>query len=42
MEENLKNVGSALSNLRNMALDMGSELDCQNKQLDRINIKVSI
>ncbi|XP_048735036.2 synaptosomal-associated protein 25-like [Ostrea edulis] len=39
MEENLTSVSSALSNLRNMALDMGSEIDCQNRQLDRINFK---
>lgn len=27
-------------NLRNMAIDMGSELDNQNRMIDRINAKV--
>lgn len=29
-----------LGNLRNMAIDMGSELDNQNRMIDRINAKV--
>ncbi|XP_061467280.1 synaptosomal-associated protein 23 [Rhineura floridana] len=39
MEENLSQVGNILGNLKNMALDMGSEIDSQNKQIDRINEK---
>ncbi|XP_007435473.1 synaptosomal-associated protein 23 [Python bivittatus] len=39
MEENLTQVGHILGNLKNMALDMGSEIDSQNRQIDRINEK---
>ncbi|CAD6994870.1 synaptosomal-associated protein 25 [Ceratitis capitata] len=39
MDENIGQVNSMLGNLRNMALDMGSELENQNKQVDRINAK---
>lgn len=39
MDENIGQVNSMLGNLRNMALDMGSELENQNKQIDRINAK---
>lgn len=39
MDENLGQVNNMLGNLRNMALDMGSELENQNKQIDRINAK---
>ncbi|KAL8169476.1 UNVERIFIED_CONTAM: Synaptosomal-associated protein 23 [Gekko kuhli] len=39
MEENLTQVGSILGNLKHMALDMGNEIDAQNKQIDRINEK---
>ncbi|XP_065371148.1 synaptosomal-associated protein 25 isoform X2 [Calliphora vicina] len=39
MDENLGQVNSMLGNLRNMALDMGSELENQNVQIDRINAK---
>lgn len=39
MEENMQAVGSVLSNLKNMAQDMGSEISKQNKQLDRITNK---
>lgn len=42
MDENLAQVGNILGNLKNMALDMGNEIDAQNKQIDRINVKVSI
>jgi synaptosomal-associated protein 25 len=28
-----------IGNLRNMAVDMGSEVEAQNRQLDRINLK---
>lgn len=40
MEENLGYVGDIVGNLKNMAMDMGTELDKQNKQIDRINEKV--
>ncbi|XP_062575596.1 formin-F-like [Saccostrea cucullata] len=41
MEENLTQVSGMLGNLRNMAIDMGSEIESQNRQIDRINIKSS-
>ena len=40
MEENMQAVGGILGNLKNMAQDMGSEIEKQNSQLDRINDKV--
>ncbi|MBN3296094.1 SNP23 protein, partial [Amia calva] len=40
MEENLTQVGSIIGNLKNMAMDMGNEIDKQNKQIDRITDKV--
>ncbi|CAO2613635.1 Synaptosomal-associated protein 23 [Lemmus lemmus] len=39
MEENLTQVGSILGNLKNMALDMGNEIDAQNLQIQRITEK---
>ncbi|KAK3093134.1 hypothetical protein FSP39_011526, partial [Pinctada imbricata] len=39
MEENLTQVSGMLGNLRNMAIDMGSEIESQNRQVDRINQK---
>ncbi|GLH15257.1 Synaptosomal-associated protein 25 [Gryllus bimaculatus] len=39
MEENMGQVSNMIGTLRNMALDMGSELENQNKQLDRVNRK---
>lgn len=42
MEDNMGQVNTMIGNLRNMALDMGSELENQNRQIDRINRKVSI
>lgn len=39
MEENLQAVGGILSNLKAMSQDMNSELDKQNKGLDRMNLK---
>lgn len=42
MEENMGQVNTMIGNLRNMALDMGSELENQNRQIDRINRKVII
>ena len=40
MEDNMKQVGSVLGNLKNMATDMGQEIDRQNKQIDKISAKV--
>ena len=40
MEENMGQVSTMIGNLRNMAIDMGSEIGSQNQQLDRINQKV--
>lgn len=40
MEDNMGQVNTMIGNLRNMALDMGSELENQNNQVDRINRKV--
>jgi len=42
MEDNMQAVGNVLGNLKNMAADMGSEIDRQNKNLDRINVKTNI
>lgn len=39
MEDNLTQVGSILGNLKNMALDMGNEIDAQNQQIQRITEK---
>ena len=41
MEQNMMGVGSILGNLKNMASDMGAEIERQNKQLDKIQGKVS-
>lgn len=41
MEENMNQVGNMVGNLRNMALDMGSEIVNQNSQLERINQKAT-
>ena len=35
MEENIQVVSSMIGNLYNMAVDMGCELENQNKQLDK-------
>lgn len=40
MEDNMGQVNTMIGNLRNMAIDMGSELENQNRQVDRINLKV--
>ncbi|XP_040569611.1 synaptosomal-associated protein 25 isoform X3 [Lepeophtheirus salmonis] len=39
MEENMQQVSTMIGNLRNMAADMGNEVENQNRQLDRINLK---
>ena len=38
MEENMGHVSSMLGNLRNMANDIGGELENQNAQIDRLNL----
>lgn len=40
MEQNLGEVSGMIGNLRNMAVDMSTEIDSQNRQVDRINQKV--
>ena len=42
MEDNMSEVSTMIGNLRNMAIDMGSEISGQNIQIDRINAKVSL
>ncbi|XP_006632625.3 synaptosomal-associated protein 23 [Lepisosteus oculatus] len=42
MEENLNQVGGIIGNLKTMAMDMGSEIDKQNKQIDRITDKAEV
>lgn len=39
MDDNLHMVNGMLGNLKSMAVDMGQELQTQNKQLDRLNTK---
>ena len=39
MEDNMDQVSSMIGNLRNMAIDMDSELENQNEQLHRLNKK---
>lgn len=41
MENNLSEVSGMVGNLRNMALDMQTEITTQNKQIDRINQKAT-
>ena len=40
MDENIQQVGNIVGNLRHMAIDMQSEIDSQNRQIERINEKV--
>lgn len=40
MEDNLQQVSGMIGNLRNMACDMGNEIENQNRQIDRIKSKV--
>lgn len=42
MDKNLCDVAQVVSNLRNMAIDMGNECTVQNQKLDRIIEKVSL
>ena len=37
----MEQVANMVGNIRNMALDMGGEIETQNRQLDRINKKAS-
>ncbi|CAG7730907.1 unnamed protein product, partial [Allacma fusca] len=39
MENNMEQINNMVGNIRNMALDMGGEIETQNRQLDRINRK---
>lgn len=39
MEENLTQVGSILGDLKNMALDMGNEIDAQTQQIQKLTEK---
>ena len=41
MEENMQLVSTMIGNLRNMAIDMGSEVSNQNEQLNEISIKAT-
>lgn len=40
MDENVQQVSTMVGNLRNMAIDMSTEVSNQNRQLDRIHEKV--
>ncbi|XP_061896943.1 synaptosomal-associated protein 23-like isoform X1 [Entelurus aequoreus] len=42
MEENLDAVGGIIGNLKTMAMDMGTEIDKQNTQIDRITDKADM
>ncbi|CAL8100019.1 unnamed protein product [Orchesella dallaii] len=39
MEDNMGQVSTMIGNLKNMAIDMGTEIEGQNRQIDRINMK---
>jgi len=41
MEQNMGEVSNMIGNLRNMAVDMGNEIEGQNRQVDRIHQKVT-
>ncbi|CAN9502486.1 unnamed protein product [Ophioblennius macclurei] len=42
MEENLEAVGGVVGNLKDLALQMGNEIDKQNQQIDRITDKADM
>ncbi|XP_061553253.1 synaptosomal-associated protein 23-like isoform X2 [Phycodurus eques] len=42
MEDNLNAVGGIIGNLKSMAVDMGTEIDKQSKQIDRITDKADM
>ncbi|KAL3311079.1 Synaptosomal-associated protein 25, partial [Cichlidogyrus casuarinus] len=39
MDQNMQEVSGMIGNLRNMAIDMGSEINQQNQLIDRIDVK---
>ncbi|KAM3178225.1 hypothetical protein ACTXT7_002987 [Hymenolepis weldensis] len=39
MDQNMQEVAGMIGNLRNMAIDMGSEITQQNTQVERIHLK---
>ena len=41
MEDNIGQVSTMITNLRNMAVDMSGEITMQNKQLDKIGSKAT-
>lgn len=41
MEQNIGEVSGMIGNLRNMAVDMGNEIESQNRLLDRVNVKAT-
>jgi len=41
MDDNLGEVAGIVGNLKAMAIDMGSEIDTQNKQIDRMTDKTN-
>ena len=41
MDENLGQVSNVLGSLKHMAMDMGGEIEKQNKQIDSMNLKVN-
>jgi synaptosomal-associated protein 25 len=42
MDENLVQVSSMIGNLRNMAIDMGTEIENQNQLIGRVQMKVRV
>ncbi len=40
MDENIVQVNNMIGNLRNMAIDMGNEIENQNQLIERVNKKV--
>lgn len=42
MEDNIVEVTTMIGNLRNMAVDMGQEVETQNRMLDRIDNKAKL
>jgi synaptosomal-associated protein 25 len=42
MDENLTQVSSMIGNLRNMAIDMGNEIETQNQLIGRVQMKVRV
>jgi synaptosomal-associated protein 25 len=41
MENNMGQVSTMVGNLRNMAIDMGSEIESQNRQIDRVTARAA-